>query len=308
MWYGVDKSRHSVKVVGPTAESSLSFPSYMTPSREMDLDNTASDNQLANLQVEVNGTHWFVGELARRNGGSREFGKVKSEHPHTVPLILTAIALLCTDSYANIHLAVSLPISDYKTQSAGLERRLVGMHTVKLCGRKVEIEIPRNQIISFPECVCAGLDMMLSPTGKAQNMDIRKATKLIIDIGWKTVNFAVIRGLNYDDAASGTLPLGLSQAFKYYYKRISRDSDIQPSQAELRMLKESTPELKRLAQEIRDNLSIWVPDLTDIDYTFLAGGGGEALVQYLNIPKALVLPDYHIANARGLYKVCRAQS
>lgn len=306
MWFGVDKGRHGVKGVGPYAENTLAMPSYMVTARDLDLDSSSPNSVLDHLDVTINGTRFFAGELARCNGGSREFGKVKSDHPYTIPLTLLAVALLCPAPYASIKLAVSLPISDYKTQAAGLEKRLVGEHVVKLPGRQVELEIPRNQVVAFPECAAAAWDLMLSPQGKAQNMDIRKATKAVIDIGWKTVNFAVLRGLNYDDAASGTLPLGLSQAFKYYYKRVVRERDLLPSQAELRLLRDGVPELKRLAQEIRDSLSMWWPDLTEFDHVFLAGGGGEALADYLNIPGARVLPDYHIANARGLYKICRA--
>lgn len=66
MFYGVDVGRGAVK--GVTATDQISFPSYLAAYRERDLVSQSSDI-LKQLVVAIDGDRYFVGELARREGG-----------------------------------------------------------------------------------------------------------------------------------------------------------------------------------------------------------------------------------------------
>lgn len=77
MYYGADIGRGAVKVAH--SRGSIVFPSYLVPSRERDLVSAATD-YMEQLVVSINGKEYFAGELARREGGTREFAKDKAGH------------------------------------------------------------------------------------------------------------------------------------------------------------------------------------------------------------------------------------
>lgn len=303
VFYGIDVGRGAVKAVSVSGQ--VSFPSYLAPYRERDLVSQA-DNVLEQLVVSIDGHQYFVGELARREGGTREFVKDKVSHDNTLPLLLTAIALLALDDYTAPKVVVGLPVSDYKYQARAFENKVLGNYRVQLPHKKVNIELVKGQVLAFPEGAGALWDMALSPSGKPLATALGEQSVGIIDVGWKTCNVVILRELKYNDMGSTTFPLGLSRAFNWFYKRISRDVDILPAEAELRLAKDGAPELQRLAREIRDQLAAWWHNWQDLDRIFLAGGGGLALAPYLDMPVHLV-PDAQVANARGFYKVSRAQ-
>lgn len=303
MYYGADIGRGAVKVAH--SRGSIVFPSYLVPSRERDLVSAAAD-YMEQLVVSINGKEYFAGELARREGGTREFAKDKAGHENTLPLLVTGLALATSDDYAAPKVVIGLPIADYRTQARAFEQSVLGYYDVQLPHKRVRLELARGQVVAFPEGAGALWSLLLGPTGQPLDTPLAGQTLAVVDVGWKTCNVVVLRRLLYEDALSTTFPLGLSRAFSWYYKRISRCLDILPAQAEQRMRHDGGQELQRLARELSDQLAAWWPHRGDIDAIYLAGGGGLALAPYM--PDMRALPDAQTANATGFYRVARARA
>lgn len=305
MYYGADIGRGAVKIVSRIGQ--VVFPSYLVPARERDLVSaTDGVNFYEQLTVMVNGQEYFVGELARREGGTREFAKQKHEHENTLPLLVTGIALATRDDYVAPKVVIGLPISDYRSQARSFEQAMLGYYDVSLPHKRVRIELTAGQVIAFPEGAGALWSLLLNPDGIPLDTPLAEQTVAVVDVGWKTCNVVVLRKLLYEDALSTTFPLGLSRAFSWYYKRISREVDILPAQAESRMRKDGAPELQRLARELSDQLASWWPHQGEIDAVYLAGGGGKALSPYLH-QGLKIMPNAQLANAAGFYRVARAK-
>ena len=306
MYFGVDVGRGYTKIAGPAINNVINFPSYVAPARPLDIE-SGRGKPLEHLSVCINDKKLFMGELARRESGSREFQKEKANHRNTIPLLITAIALAAKDKYISPKLVAGLPISDYRKQAQRFEEKTTGEYEVELPHKKVVIQILRKNIITFPEGAGMIWNQILRNNGCLKNNSFSDFKLAGIDIGWKTCNFAVLSGLQYEDSASGTLPMGLARAFRIFYKRISRDYDYTPAQAELMLSEKGEPELERLAQEITDQLSMWWPVTEDYYKIFIGGGGGGALNKYLDYPQQKKVLNPQIANAKGFYKVARSQ-
>jgi len=129
VYYGIDVGRGAVK--GVSVNEQVVIPSYLAPYRERDLVSQRAD-VLDQLVVSIDGKQFFVGELARREGGTREFAKDKVQHGNTLPLLLTTIALLCRDDYTAPRVVVGLPVADYKLQAKSFENDVLGYYRVQL--------------------------------------------------------------------------------------------------------------------------------------------------------------------------------
>lgn len=307
MFIGVDVGRGSTTgVYGSGEKDIINYLSYACPGKKRDI--VTSGDDMENLVVSINGQEWFIGNLAKREGGTKEFNKQKGQHGNIKPLLLTSIALAAKEEIVIPRLVPGLPISDYQAQAESFEQSLAGTYNVILPdGKEVYINLKRQNIVAFPECAAAGMDMLLDWDGKLSNHDLAGKTFAIGDIGWKTFNFAVFRGVNFQDSKSGTLPLGLSVAFTEYYKRVSRSRDITISKAEELLFTDGEQELRDLTSKIQDGLSLfWNDILSDVDYMFLVGYAAPRVINYFNWNWQLH-PHYESANAMGNYKIAVQQ-
>lgn len=306
MYIGCDIGRGDTKVFSD--KDVFKFPSYVAEARTLDLESgemKSDSNNMEHLSVEIDGDKFFLGELARREGGSREYQKDKVKHRNTIPLLLTSIALASPDKYCKAKVVTGVPISDYQTQGKKFEKEITGSYRIKLPHKEVYLQLLKNNILTFPEGAGAIWNELLDDHGQLLETTLTDQVIGVLDVGWKTVNFAVLRKMQYDDGASGTLPMGLSKAFKIYYKRISRRYDLSPSQAEKSLISKGQQELIRLSQEIQDQISMWWTNGLELDCVFIAGGGGKALFDHLNFQKKRLLDEPQMANAEGYYKVAQ---
>lgn len=302
MYFGVDVGRGFVKTTA--GGEVLKFPSYLCPARELDIESGQGED-LEHLRIEINGQEHFAGELAKKHGGSREFQKEKIGHRNTIPLLITALSYLIDGKYCQPKAVVGLPISDYSNQGRAFERKAAGNYEVEIYGKKVYIEIIDENILSFPEGAGVIWNRLLNSQGEIIRGKEQRIA--VIDIGWKTCNFCVLDELSYVDSLSGTVPLGLSKAFKPFYKRLAREKDILPAAAESLIAKEGKKELRELAQEITDQLNMWWSGAGGFDFILIAGGGGNLIFKYLDFENMKRVKNPQEANCRGFYKVGRSQ-
>ena len=302
MFIGWDGGRSFTKIA--YNHDVVCFPSYVMQGKQLDL--TSSGDIMNNLIVDINGEQYFVGNLAKQEGGSREFTKAKAEHPNTIPLLLTSVALVSEEDIVSPKIVVGLPISDYQKQAKSFESKIKGIYEIKLPHKELLLDIRADNVICFPEGAGTAWNLVLDSSGRVSNSALISKQIGILDIGWKTMNFCALQGMNYDNSKSGTLPLGISTAFKSFYKRISNEQDLTLSEAETLFLKHGQPELKQLAQKIKDDISVWWTNLGIFDSIYLAGGGGVALADYFD-DKFKVVDDAQYSNAKGFLKIAKAQ-
>lgn len=308
MYFGIDVGNSDVKVVaGPGLKKR--FPSYACLAHDMDLEPEDSDD---GFKVIVNNQKWFVGSLARQEGGSREYTKDKAGREYLLPLLLAGVASLSNGNMVVPRIGIGLPINDYRKQSGELVKRICGRYEVKIKGHEMLIAIQPENVIPFPEGAFAW-DTILEWDGSQSKNAFSVQSIACIDPGWKTVNFSVLKDFKYVDSMSGTLPnLGLSDAYRAFFKRATRDFDLLPNQIEERFPRDGWRERTELAKRIEDNLRMFWPDVRGFDSIILAGGGGEAFrnkestesVSYFSFPVTF-LNEATFANARIFYKVAR---
>jgi hypothetical protein len=309
-YFGLDIGRSDVKCqYGPNDQDVLIFPSFVSEPKTRFL---RSENLMDNLEVTINGNKYFVGELARENDGTREFGSDKIRHQNTMILLLTAIATSPVVSDYGIvfpRICVGLPLNNYSTQADEFESLLNGIYRVTIPGKNVEIHLSSERSLALQEGVGALMDMSFDAAGRKLSNNILTGTIGLGDIGFKTVHIIKMVNGAFKDAYSGTLErLGMSNAFLSFYKRVSQQRGLKPNEAELEFKqgKNNIVELKDLAREIEGALSMWWPEPGEFDQFYWAGGGA-GVSNYFTKYKGMAVPNSQIANARGFRKVAIAK-
>jgi hypothetical protein len=310
LYFGLDIGRSDVKCqYGPGENDVLVFPSFVSGEKTRFL---SSDNLMENLDVKINGSKYFVGELAREKDGSREFGSDKIRHQNTMILLLTAIAaspVVPSGSVIYPRICVGLPLNNYSSQADEFEGLLHGVYRVSIPGKNVELCLNSVHSLAMQEGVGALMDMSYDESGRRLKNNLLAGTVGLGDIGFKTVHIIKMVDGAYKDSYSGTLErLGVSNAFLNFYKRVSQQRGLKPNEAELefKQNKNNTPELKSLASEIEGALSMWWPDTTEFNQFYWVGGGA-GVSNFFEKYKGLIVPNSQTANARGFRKVAVAK-
>lgn len=284
MIIGVDIGRGYVKATD--LNKFIIFPSFVAEYRERNLENE-NDNYV----ITINNQSYFVGELAKTEGGVREFVKNKSEQ-NLLPLILTALNLF---NDCNFDIVVGLPISDYKIQKEKLIDKIKG--TYKTVFKNQEKNITINSVLPFPEGAGALWGLCLDTFGNFINPQFLEKRIGVIDIGYKTVDICLVNKLKYEDARSTSIPIGLHEVYMQVYKRLSTTKDILPEDIETQ---EQYPEYQQLALKIESYINqLWKGNIDEI---YLCGGGAQMLQSYLKI-NTKMLPNPIFANVVGFTKV-----
>lgn len=271
-----------------TQGKSLVLPSYACRARLREIDNIKDE-----YHIRINGDVWWTGELARMESGTREIEKNKLMRYSNLPLILTGIAALMTESTAIVNVVGGTPISDYSDTSLSLKDALRKTWIVELCGIQKTIHI--SNVLTMPEGASAAFALVMDDMGKAHSIpDLMR----VIDIGSKTTNFATFRKMKYVANESGTLPLGTTSAQLETYRRVSSRLDVLPD--------EVVPDnvaCNNLAVRIRSEINKWWR-VWDGDIC-LAGGGATVLRDYFD--EYHIPTDPQLLTAIGNYRVGAAK-
>lgn len=283
--FGVDCGSHRVKLYTPYSQ--VMFDRYLMQAKSRPLDNVGAHEK---WRVTVNDKEYFMGQLAEMEGASMAFEKNKSGHKDTLPLILAAIAIACSQQpIIKASLVTGLPLVDLQHQKEGLRELPLGEHVVRINkGHKQWIEI--DDVIVFGEGAGAIWNTVLNLNG-----DVRRQFEpweRVIDIGYRTVDFCALRNMHYVADQSTSIPLGIFHAQMDTYQRIGGTIDTLPE-----YVKPDEQSLKELAERIEASINrLWL-DKSNVQ---LAGGGAYLLSKYLPYP---TMPDAEWANATGYYKI-----
>jgi hypothetical protein len=185
------------------------------------------------------------------------------------------------------------------------EQEIAGEYNVSIPGKTVKISLSPGRTLAFQEGIGAFMDMVLTADGKIGRPDLFQKKLGFLDIGFKTVNFFAMDHGRFVDNMSGTLErLGMSDAYISFYKRITHEKGLKPSEAEVLFLEgKGQTECRDLAAKIEGQLAIWWPYPEDFDIIFLSGGGGLALKEWFLKYKVHPVLNSRTANASGFRKV-----
>ncbi len=286
------------------------------------------EERVTNLHIITEGKAWFVGELAERQSSVRSATLDQNQlmSRYAKILALTAIANLRPDGDA-LRVVTGLPISYYRRHKDELTEMLLGKHDLILVdthNKQTEVSFNIEKLRVIPQPFGSAFNMMLNDLGKVHDARFLQEKIGIVDIGFRTADYSVCDRTHYSERGSRTTESGIAQAFKIIANALQEKSGVH---VELYRLYEAvergaikihgkTYGLKRITEQAFSQLagqiasdvnSLWADDW-DIDHVIVTGGGGAALLPYLQpLLEGEIIPmdsheDPRLHNVQGYQK------
>ena len=254
-----------------------------------------------NIQIELDGNSYFVGEMAERQSNVRSFTLDQSQFFGSIAKVLAlSAAARMTSSYMPIGLVTGLPIGYYREYKDTLGKLLQGDHKVILTninGQKEEKIIKISNVRVIPQPFGSLFNLMLNDLGELGDKRYIKEKTGVIDVGFKTSDFTVSDRMRYSERGSRTTDTGIAKAFGVIAGKLREKSNVNielyrlyeaVDQGMIKIkgkeydLKELTVQVfSQLAKSIASDVDrLWADDW-DIDSIVLTGGGGAVLAKYL---------------------------
>ena len=335
-YVSVDIGYGFVKAISSNGKRVI-FPAVVGSGREgmnFSLGNEAATNEqkLDELHIQMNGKHYYVGEMAQRNATdySRVFERVRFNHEYTMILLQTAIHLVTSPKETEITLFTGLPLDYYKSQvkdfEAKLREPLPAFNWVS--GGATESLAKTIQAVKvFPQALSAIWATLINAEGRVVHPELMQEGNQIavIDIGFRTTDVCVVEmkkggGFRPLLALCDTIDIGvvnLQDMIKTAYKDKTGGSNLSESKIErilsTKQMKykgkdvDFTAEVEKAHQSvvsaIEDRIStLWKEEADTFDATFLLGGGGSTFQSFFTNAYDTIL-DSQFANAIGYYRL-----
>jgi len=288
---------------------------------------TKTDDE--HLQIEINDTSYFVGELAERQSSSRTFTLDQTQFISSSSKILALATLskLIKDPSKPVKLVVGLPIGHYKQYKDELAKMLLATHefkTINAAGEATTLSIEVSDVRVLPQPIGTVMDRLLSRDGIPANKRFATDKIGIIDVGFRTTDYTISDKGRYSERGSLTTRNGISRAFTKIGNKLKDACGIE---IEIYRLFEAVDtgsikvrgksyDLKKITDHAFKQLAsiiaadanqVWADDW-DIDAIMITGGGGAVLAPYIKSElEGVVIPieqdlDYRLHNVRGYYK------
>jgi plasmid segregation protein ParM len=312
-----DGRQHQIfkSVVGEAAEAAF-MDSIVGPARE------------SYRHIEVGGEGFFVGELAESASRGRGFTLDQSQLLARYAKVLAAAALSpMVKTGEPLRVVTGLPISFLRRHRDGLAALLQQRHAVKLVspnGEREEKQIHIEKVRVIPQPFGSLFNHMLNHHGKPSVQRFVTEKIGIIDIGFRTADYAISDRTRYSERGSQSSDAGISLAYSAIANALTEKSGVQ---VELYRLYDSVTrgsvkikgkryDLNKLVQQSFQALAtrianevnrLWADDW-DLDAVLLAGGGGAALAPFLQpLIEHELIPidgdtDPRLMNVNGYYK------
>lgn len=284
-------------------------------------------NPTDNLVITVDGKKYFVGELAKRQSQivSRFLGKYRVEDINTKILFLAALGLFVKNDGQKFNVVTGLPVDYYQSYRDDLAELIQGTHNISFGyvnnEKEMTITVDRLQII--PQPFGTLYSQYLESDGSFRDEDAENLKIGIVDVGYKTSDFALAEGLEFVDKQSKSSEIALATANSLIAQSIQEKYKIEKENYELDEIIESgslrvegitndisgfkEQAFKMVADKIATEVnSIW--DKKEIDVIMLTGGGGKAIAEYFlaKFSQAVLVSNPQFANVRGYYNLASA--
>jgi plasmid segregation protein ParM len=323
---GIDVGYGYVKAYD--GEKEIIFPSVVGIGHKMSFMSQLSTykSPLANLSIEYNGRHYFIGDYAIRQSttASRSLDIKRPEDINTLLLFITALGLYSPDQRQRFYVVTGLPtnyIASYENQLTSL---LEGDHTIRqnIRGNRSEKQVTVSSLKIVPQPFGTLFNQVLNTNGEIADENLANKKVGIADIGFKTADFVVSDRLEFVQKLSSSSTSGMVSAYQIVASIIRSKYKIDKKDYELdEIVKKKTIKIAGKNHDISDivaeaytNLaskfkteldSLW--DFRELDTIILTGGGGEALSEYL-IPQfnnMILAEEAQFSNVKGFWKLAK---
>ena len=267
--------------------------------RSMD-DNFFSSEAVPGMHLTLEDRSYFVGELAESESRVRQFtldqAQLVTQHFRT--LALAALARV-VPGRVPVNVITGLPVGHFMEYKDRLTQALLGEHTLQVhdSSETNEIVLNINRAKVIPQPYGSLVDYLFREDGTVLRADAARQKIGIVDIGFKTTDFTVCKGFRHSERGSRTTDTGVAKAFTYISEALNdmsgvnieiyrlydavREGSIKIRGAEYDLTKVKDEVFGRLATAVTSDMErVWADDW-DLDLVLLAGGGGEALFEYL---------------------------
>ena len=281
------------------------------------------------LQIEINDTSYFVGELAERQSSSRSFTLDQNQFVSSSSkiLVLAALSRLLHEPEQSIRLVVGLPIGHYRQYKNDLAEMLKGVHVFSAIDaqeKQTDFKVTVTDVRVLPQPIGTVMDRLLGTQGVPKSQRFATDKIGIIDVGFRTTDYTISDKGRYSERGSLTTRNGISKAFSKIGNKLKEACNIdieiyrlfeavdtgsikiRGKAYDLKPITEKS--FKQLATAIAaDANTVWADDW-DIDAIMITGGGGAVLAPYIESQlEGVVIPikqdlDYRLHNVRGYYK------
>jgi plasmid segregation protein ParM len=277
-----------------------------------------------NLIVEAMGGRYFVGSLAVRQSeiAARSLAEDRPRDWSARVLFLTGLGLLADGPVTRCNIVTGLPPADYRSYREALAEVMVGEHRVVFHGpRPAERLLVVENARVIPQPFGTVFDLFLDRAGNVQQPELAASRVGVIDIGFRTTDYAVADRLDYVERMSFSTTTGLAVAYALIADELQRSFGLNRTNYELDevvlsgrlrlagKVHDVSPlceaAFRQVARQIiTEANSAWRHD--DLDVIYVTGGGGQALGAYLldAFPNAALAPQAQTANVHGYWKLC----
>ena len=321
---GVDLGYGFVKALDSGIE--ITFPSVVGMGKEIKFFSGMinKDVKVDNLNIIFEGQRYFVGDLAMRQSdiASRGLSQDRVNDKNYKILLLTILSLLAKGDEEIHSVVTGLPTNFFGAYRDEVSQGILGKYEIQIGpkGQEKTKKITLKDAYIIPQPFGTLYDQILGNTGETIFKDYNSQVVGIVDIGFKTSDFAVSNQLEYIDHLSFSTNTALSDAYNIISDTLRNDYKIDKENFELdKIISEGvlkvagTPhdikEMKNrtfqfIASKIVTELeSQW--NYRDFDAILLAGGGGKALAEFIlpHFPNMKLVEDPQHANVRGFQKI-----
>jgi len=312
-------------------ENSVLFKSIIGEPQPRSMDeNFFEEDSLSGLHMTHDSRSYFVGDLAESESRVRQFtlDQAQMVTQQFKTLSLAALARV-VQSRIPCNVITGLPVGYFLEYKQHLADALTGEHVLTIHNGpdNQEVGINVNRIKIIPQPYGSLVDYLFRDDGTMLRPDMARQKIGVLDIGFKTTDFTICRGLRHSERGSKTTDTGVAKAFQFVAEALNemsgvnveiyrlydaiREGSIKIRGAEYDISNVKNEVFSRLAAAVASDMErIWVDDW-DLDQVLLAGGGGEALFEYLKplVKGELALlktqDDPRMANVAGYVKYGR---
>lgn len=326
---GFDNGYDYVKlVVGADEGGKQKFPSvtYKPSGDDLKTDVSAQDFRLDKMEIEFEGKEYYVGDYAVEQdsmGGEKDFSDDKFKNPSEIVKLLASISLYLNEQEAKINkLVVGLNVENYKKLKDDIIKVFQNSNfTFKLGSNKKITTLSIDDVLCVPQGIGAYYDQILDYDGIAINNDLLESRYALIDLGGRTLDGFIAKGINVIRGTDLGTNHGMSDAFREVARELG--DDIPYNLIEQKYLKAKNKvfwkgrkrNIDSLCRQAFNNLAEriykqlinkWDKQLNRVEFILLCGGGAKYLEDILKDMfdiEVKKVNNSQFANANGYYKL-----
>ncbi len=282
------------------------------------------------LHVTMDGRSYFLGELAEAESRVRQFTLDQAQMVSQIfPLLSMAALSQVAADRVPVNVVTGLPVGFFVEYRDRLTAALQGEHKITLhdgAGRR-DVTLAVNRVKVIPQPYGSLVDHLFRDDGSMARPELARKKVGVIDVGFRTTDFVISKGLRHSERGSRTTDNGLAKAFSvvasalaemsgvnvelYRLYEAIQEGTIKIRGAEYDISKVKDEVFSRLATAVLSDMERAWSDDWDLDMVLLTGGGGQALHDYLKpmlrgeLALAENRPDPRLSNVYGFVKYGR---